>query len=156
MLTAVTTNGILLDGKRLEMLAGAADLVAISLDGVPESHNRMRASERAFEQMSSRLEGLRQSQIPFGFIFTLTQHNLHELEWVAAFALEQGASLLQIHPLEMSGRACDLLQGKRPDGIEATIAFLEAARIQGMVGDRMYVQLDLVNRWYESIYQMSG
>jgi MoaA/NifB/PqqE/SkfB family radical SAM enzyme len=51
----------------------------------------MRASPHAFAQMASRLKGLRSSGIPFGFIFTLTQQNVHELQWVADFAAEQGA-----------------------------------------------------------------
>jgi len=105
MITTVTTNGMLLDERKLETLQGAADLIAISLDGKPKSHNIMRASKQAFAGMLARLEGLRASEIPFGFIFTLTQYNLDELDWVASFALEQGARLLQIHPLEEVGRA---------------------------------------------------
>jgi MoaA/NifB/PqqE/SkfB family radical SAM enzyme len=117
MITTVTSNGMLLTERRLETLRGVVDLLAISLDGGPASHNRMRASERAFEMMAARLDGVRRSGIPFGFIFTLTQHNLHELDWVANFALEQGAKLLQIHPLEEVGRANTFLPGVRPDKI---------------------------------------
>ena len=146
MRTTVTSNGMLLDARRLERLAGAVDLLAISLDGVPESHDRMRADPRAFSTMASRLDGVRRSGIPFGFIFTLTQHNLHELEWVAGFALENGAGLLQIHPLEETGRAGLELAGARPDGIETAYAFLLAERLQEAVGDRLLVQLDLVSR----------
>jgi MoaA/NifB/PqqE/SkfB family radical SAM enzyme len=76
----------------------------------------MCADPRAFSTMAARLEGVRRSGIPFGFIFTLTQFNLHELEWVAGFALQQGARLLQIHPLEEAGRAAERLAGARPDG----------------------------------------
>jgi MoaA/NifB/PqqE/SkfB family radical SAM enzyme len=146
MLTTVTTNGILLDERRIEMLRGAVDLLAISLDGTPASHNRMRASERAFGAMADRLEGVRKSGVPFGFIFTLTRHNVHELDWVARFALEQGARLLQIHPLEEVGRAGRALLGARPDEIECAYAYLEALRIQAMAGDRLFVQLDLLDR----------
>jgi MoaA/NifB/PqqE/SkfB family radical SAM enzyme len=146
MITTVTSNGMLLTERRLETLRGVVDLLAISLDGGPASHNRMRASERAFEMMAARLDGVRRSGIPFGFIFTLTQHNLHELDWVANFALEQGAKLLQIHPLEEVGRANTFLPGVRPDKIELAYAYLETQRIRSIVGDRLYVQLDLVNR----------
>lgn len=146
MQTTVTTNGMLLDDRRLEALSGAADLLAISLDGIPESHDRMRGDGRAFATMASRLEGVRRSGIPFGFIFTLTQYNLHELEWVAAFALEQGASLLQIHPLEEAGRAAKELAGARPDGIETSYAFLVASALEEQLGDRLPIQLDLASR----------
>jgi len=146
MVTTVTSNGMLLDERRLAALVGALDLLAISLDGVPESHDRMRAKAGAFDAMASRLAGLRASGIPFDFIFTLTQHNLHELEWVASFALEQQARLLQIHPLEAAGRAAATLAEAPPDGIEGAYAFLLAARLQEAVGERLQVQLDLVSR----------
>ena len=95
MFTTVTTNGLLLSQKRLEALRGAIDLMAISVDGVPESHDRMRNKAGAFNKMKEKLQLVRDAGIPFGFIFTLTLYNLHELEWVAAFAVEQGAELLQ-------------------------------------------------------------
>ena len=79
MATSLTSNGILLKGERLARLEGVTDLLAISLDGVPESHNRMRNAPLAFERMRANLDGMRKTGIPFGFIFTLTQHNLHEL-----------------------------------------------------------------------------
>jgi MoaA/NifB/PqqE/SkfB family radical SAM enzyme len=146
MVTTVTSNGMLLDERHLATLQGAVDLLAISLDGVPASHNRMRDSERAFATMQARLAGVRRSGIPFGFIFTLTQHNLHELEWVVQFALEQGARLLQVHPLEEVGRARQRLAGGRPDEIESAYAYLEVLRLREMAGERLFVQLDLVDR----------
>jgi MoaA/NifB/PqqE/SkfB family radical SAM enzyme len=146
MVTTVTTNGMLLDEKRIEMLRGRADLLAISLDGVPESHNRMRAAERAFEIMQGRLEGVRQAGIPFGFIFTLTRQNLHELEPVAAFAKAEGARLLQVHPLEEAGRAKEMLSGFQPDEVMSAYAFLESLRLQSIAGEGMRVHLDLFDR----------
>jgi MoaA/NifB/PqqE/SkfB family radical SAM enzyme len=144
-LTTVTTNGMLLTARRLRELGGRLDLLAISLDGPPVSHNRMRASVHAFPQMAARLAGVRDSGIPFGFIFTLTQRNVHELDWVAGFAAEQGASLLQIHPLEEVGRARKLLAGDRPDELESGYAFLEAARLRKVYGEQLTIQLDLVH-----------
>ena len=120
-ITTVTSNGMLLDASRLRMLRGRVDVLAISLDGVPESHNRIRASDRALETMAARLDEVQNSGIAFGFIFTLTQYNLDELEWVAKFALEHGAKLLQIHPLEEMGRAGEAMSGNRPDDIECGI-----------------------------------
>lgn len=146
MVTTVTTNGMLLDARRLDVLRGGADLLAISLDGVPASHNQMRASPRAFKKMAGCLERVRQSGIPFGFIFTLTQYNLHELPWVAEFAVAEGAQLLQIHPLEEVGRASQELVGSKPDTIEANYAFLAAAQLDAEYGDRIHIQLDLISR----------
>jgi MoaA/NifB/PqqE/SkfB family radical SAM enzyme len=146
MRTTVTSNGMLLDDRRLEMLKGAADLLAISLDGLPASHNRLRSSGQAFEVMASRLEGVRASGIPFGFIFTLTRHNIHELQWVASFAREQGARLLQIHPLEEVGRAAEFLSGSRPDAASSVYALVEGLRIQSASPGDLYIQVDLFDR----------
>lgn len=143
LVTTVTTNGMLLDQRQLDILEADCDLVAISLDGVPESHNFMRNSPRAFDDMSVRLQGLRTSGIPFGFIFTLTFHNVHELEWVAQFAVEQGAKLLQLHPLEPVGRALRTLDGSLPDGEKNAAALFEAVRIRELYKDVLDVQIDL-------------
>lgn len=144
--TTVTSNGMLLDERRLAVLDGVTDVLAISLDGVPEAHDRLRANPRAFDTMRSRLDGVRRSGLAFGFIFTLTQHNLDQLPWVASFALEEGAQLLQIHPLELAGRAAEELPGQEPDGLEAKWAYVAAAQLQRAVGDRLRVQLDLADR----------
>lgn len=146
MSTTVTTNGMLLDARRIAALSGAAGLVAISLDGTPESHNRMRGHPRAFATMARRLPALRASGIPFGFIFTLTQFNLDELIWAADFALQQGARLLQIHPLEAVGRASETMRGAVPDETELSYAVLAVARLKELVGDRLVIQLDVAGR----------
>jgi MoaA/NifB/PqqE/SkfB family radical SAM enzyme len=144
--TTVTSNGMLLDPSRLSAWAGSLDLLAISLDGKPDSHNRMRGSEKAFSLLQARLEDVRRSGIPFGFIFTLTLHNLDELEWVAQFAHDQGASLLQVHPLEKAGRARFELEGSEPDALEGACSFLELARLEQPYGGRLRFQTDLALR----------
>lgn len=146
MLTTVTTNGMLLDARQLRRLQGAAGLVAISLDGNPASHDRMRGHTGAFAAMAGRLPGLRASRLPFGFIFTLTQRNLDELLWAAEFAVEQGAALLQVHPLEAVGRAREGLPGAVPDETELAYAVVAVARLKELVGDRLVIQLDVAGR----------
>lgn len=146
MRTAVTSNGMLLTKRNIYKLSGMVDLLAISIDGIPETHNRMRRSEKAFETMVSRLEDLRQSEIPFGFIFTLSKYNFRQLDWVANFALEQGASLLQIHPLELVGRAQNYLMSIQPDENLAAYAYLKAREFQETMGDRLYVHIDLAHQ----------
>ena len=90
-MTTVTTNGMLLEQRQLDVLRADCDLVAISLDGIPESHNFMRNSPRAFDEMCARLPAARLWD-SLRFIFTLTFHNVHELDWVAEFAVEQGCN----------------------------------------------------------------
>lgn len=146
LVTTVTSNGTLFTRDRLALLQGALDLLAISLDGEPASHIRMRADTRAFSRLKDGLRVVRESGIPFGFIFTLTQYNLHELAWVADFAAEQGAALLQVHPLERVGRAIRRLPDEQPDSNEAAHAYLECVRIQEAHRARLLVQLDFFDR----------
>lgn len=141
MTTAVTTNGTLLDERRLAMLR-SVDLLAISLDGVPDSHDRMRG-RGSFARTARGVARLRGAGIRFGFIVTLTMHNLHELDWVADFAADQGAALLQVHPLELAGRGRSL-PGQRPDEIELQWAVVECARLQARFGSSLAVHLDAV------------
>lgn len=148
MVTTVTTNGTLLDARRLERLRGRVDLLAISLDGVPPSHDRMRNTVGAFEATQRRLSDVRVAGIPFGFIFTLTQSNLDELAWVVEFAATEGASLLQVHPLEGTGRAQTHLTPQLPDALEASYAYLEVVRLREAVGDRLRIHFDLASRSY--------
>jgi sulfatase maturation enzyme AslB (radical SAM superfamily) len=146
MITTVTSNGMLLDEARLEALAGRTSVLAISLDGKPESHDLMRGRMGAFAAMEANLPAVRASKIPFGFIFTLTQQNLHELEWVTEFAIAQGAALLQIHPLEIAGRAAETLSSNGPDAFEGTAAYLVVERLRSTYGCAISFQLDLLHR----------
>ncbi|MCI0668363.1 MAG: hypothetical protein L0Y43_09955, partial [Methylococcaceae bacterium] len=138
--------GMLLNERRLAELKDVVDTIAISLDGIPESHNRMRNSRTAFPKMAANLEKLRRSGIQFGFIFTLTQYNLDELDWVVNFALQQGAKSLQIHPLEGCGFANDNLAGDSPDRTESAYAYLICERWKEQLGDKLFIQIDFAKR----------
>ena len=122
----LTSNGTLVTPRRLGALAGSLDLLVLSLDGPRPEHDRMRGRDGAYDAMTRRIEAVRESGIPFGFLFTLTQYNVHQLEWAAGFAAASGASLLQVHPLEASGRGRSIA-GAVPDTVRGV---LRAARGQ--------------------------
>ncbi len=56
MRTTVTSNGMLLTSERLATITGHTDVLAISLDGTPASHDRMRDCAGAFDRMAAALE----------------------------------------------------------------------------------------------------
>lgn len=145
MLAAFTTNGMALSERRIEPLVGLVDLIAVSLDGTPESHVRMRGHPRAFTAMADKLAGLRLAGITFGFLFTLTQFNVHELEWVASFAVEAGAALLQIHPLHDAGAAVGLV-GALPDAQELAFGIIEALRLAVEYEGKIAIQVDVARK----------
>lgn len=146
MLTSLVTNGMLLNAARLDALKRYLDVIAISIDGAPERHNRMRAHPRAFETMAAKLPALRDSGIPFGFVFTLSGANLHELEWAARFAAAQGALMLQVHPLEEVGRARETMRGGEPSPSTAALAWLIVKRLCEIWSGRLAILVDLFDR----------
>lgn len=104
----LTTNGTLTARHTWQDVAPYLDLVAVSIDGGLETHNRMRNSDTAFARMREGLERIRGDRVPFGLIHTLTSASLSELAWLASFAMEVEARLLQLHPLGRVGAASSL------------------------------------------------
>ena len=146
--TTVTTNRFFTGQKRLNRLRELVDVLAISLDGPPEIHNKIRGSAHAFERLKSGLENVRNSGIPFGFIHTLTRRNWEHLIWVTEFAARNGARLLQIHPLELTGRAGSHMAGDalEDDVLSKVYVLAFALASTCRFGDTMKVQLDLLYR----------
>ena len=143
--TTVTTNGTLLTDRIISDLEECVDLLAISLDGPPEVHNQMRGSETTFSRMMEGLNRLKQSRIPYGFIFTLTQTSWEHLVWAGEFAVEHGGQLLQVHPLEQMGRGASLIQ-LSPDTDILAKAYLLGLALQARFNNVLRVQIDLFNR----------
>jgi len=143
--TTVTTNGYFLQPRRLEPLRDFVDVLAVSLDGPPEMHNRLRGSPRAFERLCAGLGNLRTSGLNFGFIHTLTQETWEHLLWIAEFAAASGARLLQLHPLEMAGRAEGKLGALSAEEDGLAKAYLLATALAAKYRDSMNIQLDLLH-----------
>ena len=144
--TTVTTNGMLLDSARLGGLRELVDFFAISIDGERETHNRLRQSRRAFDTTLDRLGVLRASGALFGFAFTLTRANWEQIETVVGLGIAQGASLVQIHPLEPIGRALAELPDEEPDAAACACAWLECVRLSARHGQQIRLQLDVLSR----------
>ena len=139
MQTTMTTNGMLASYSRWMPIAPLVDVLAVSIDGRPEEHDRMRGQAGAFERTLANFEVLRDSGVAFGFIFTLTQHNVDSLEFVVRLAAEQGARGVQVHPLTLHGRALDGMAQARPDAFELVAALCEAHRLGGELGVAVHV-----------------
>jgi MoaA/NifB/PqqE/SkfB family radical SAM enzyme len=138
MVTTLTTNGMLASARRWRPLAPLVDVVAVSIDGTPERHDAIR-STGAFTATVANLAGLRSTGMPFGFIFTLTQFNADDLDFIVRLAAQHGARSVQVHPLTLHGRARDTMTDARPDGIELAAALFEAARLGNELGVAVHV-----------------
>jgi MoaA/NifB/PqqE/SkfB family radical SAM enzyme len=130
MITTVTSNAMLATPKRLDDLVPVLDGMAVSIDGRPEEHDRIRGQAGAFDKAVANLAHLRERGLPFAFIFTLTQHNADSLAFVLQLARDTGARAVQVHPLTADGRAARTLSGAIPDPLEL-LAGLMAAEFMG-------------------------
>ena len=139
MVTTITSNGMLLNEARWKPLAGLVDVLAISIDGRPEEHDQIRRRDGAFARTRANLGVVRSSGTPFGFIFTLTQHNIDSLEFVVRLAAAEGARSVQVHPLTLRGRAATMMPQARPDGLELAAALCEAALLGSELGVVVHV-----------------
>jgi MoaA/NifB/PqqE/SkfB family radical SAM enzyme len=141
--TTITTNGFYNNSRRLAPLLPYLDGMAISLDGPPALHNEIRGKPFAFARLTEGLPLLRDLDVPFGFIHTLTRRSWDALEWLAAFAEAEGARLLQLHPLEMVGRAADTLESDALSEDLRARAWLIAILL-GRRHPSLFIQTDLI------------
>lgn len=144
--TTVTTNGFFTGKDRLNHLRDLLDGLAISLDGPPELHNEIRGSAFAFAKLEAGLEHVQKSEIPFGFIHCLTQRSWEHLLWIANFAAESKARLLQIHPLELAGRANSKMLGSASEANVLAKVYVLAFALAAKYAPEMKIQLDLLYR----------
>jgi Fe-coproporphyrin III synthase len=141
----LVSNGALINSPRYRRLAGSFSLVALSLDGLAPRHNAVRGSPRSYDQVRRAAATLRADGQGFGLIHTLTAESLDEIEAIAALAVEWGASLLQLHPFEPSGRGLQA-SGMTPlSAHERLIAWLLVHALQAE-HPTLQFQLDLVHR----------
>jgi hypothetical protein len=91
------------------------------------------------------LDAVRSVGLPFGLIATLTLFNVDELDWLARFAVDEGAAMLQVHPLTASGRAVETMPGAAPDAQELVAAAVEVLRLR-REHPGLAVHLDVVSR----------
>ena len=93
MYTSVITNGALLP-DRISEIAKYTDVITISLDGTPETHNALRGREGAFIGVEKALEAARGEGMPRTFInCTVNKRNKEDVQWVADFAKERGVTV---------------------------------------------------------------
>jgi MoaA/NifB/PqqE/SkfB family radical SAM enzyme len=144
--TGLTSNGTLFGRDRLERVREYLDGLAISVDGPADVHNQMRASPRAFDRLLAGVAIAREAGLPFAFIHTLTEGSWRHLPWVAQFAAEQGAQLLQIHPLELFGRAETGMQADVPAHSTTGRAYLLSKALEARYACSFAVQFDALLR----------
>jgi sulfatase maturation enzyme AslB (radical SAM superfamily) len=144
----MVSNGMLLPSQRNRKILEYVDVIAISIDGKKDLHDRIRGQAGAFEKMMKGVAVLQSMEKIFGFIHTITPDSWDALLWLGGFAFDNGAKLLQLHPLEMYGRATETLSGMAVNDTLAHQAYIMANYLQVKYDGKMTVQLDLLHRDY--------
>jgi MoaA/NifB/PqqE/SkfB family radical SAM enzyme len=144
MTRALVTNGVGVTAPLAVRLRDAVDVVAVSIDGQPERHNYLRRHPSAFARMENGLATLRAHGVRFKLLCSVSAESLGDLEWVAAYAAEWGASALQIHPIEPAGRAARLPADPARDET-ALKAYLIAERLRQIWADRLPIDIDIAD-----------
>lgn len=145
---AITTNAMLLGSERAKKVLGQADLIAVSVDGKPEQHDKLRNFDGAFKKMEEGVAVVKDHVAYFGFIHTLFPHNWTIMPWLADFAISHGARLLHLHPLEMAGRAASGLNAVHFATESLHKIFIAFHYLREAYKDELAMQLDLLHRDY--------
>lgn len=104
----MVSNGLLANARMDNTLA-LLDAMAISFDGLAETHDRIRARSGAFVNASRALERLAMQGRPVSAAISLTRDALPELPELADHLVGLGARALQIRPVALAGRARDMV-----------------------------------------------
>jgi MoaA/NifB/PqqE/SkfB family radical SAM enzyme len=142
----VASNGMLLKSARARKIIRDLDLVAISVDGDESIHDAIRNQIGAFQKMKEGVQVLREEGSYFGFIHTITERSWEKFIELAEFAHSMGARLLQMHPLEQTGRAV-LDPGLLSPSQECLHkVFILASYLRQKYSGVLHIQLDFLHR----------
>jgi radical SAM protein with 4Fe4S-binding SPASM domain len=128
----IITNGLTLGDQQIKQIQYANLVnVAISVDGMEDSHNKIRGTKNAFQKILTAFERLHQENIPIAVVTTLTDFSFPELEQMYALFVEQGIKVWQIqiaHPMgNMKQQQNFLLQ---PEKIPLITQFIREKRYE--------------------------
>ena len=140
------SNGMLLKTERGRKILEYIDLIAISIDGDRVFHDEVRNQPGAYDKMLAGVAVLREMKIPFGFIHTITENSWENLIALADFVYEQGAGLLQLHPLELTGRAASEFTHMLPSQETLHKVFIISSFLEEKYAGKMKIQLDYLHK----------
>lgn len=101
----ISTNGTLIDpdsARRLKSLG--VGYAGISIDGVEETHDRVRGRRGAYRAALAGIRNCRDAGVRTGIRFTVHRWNVHELPEVLFLAEREGVDRICIYHLVYSGR----------------------------------------------------
>ncbi|WP_223883734.1 radical SAM protein [Pseudarthrobacter sp. BIM B-2242] len=146
MRTGVVTNGALVSKDKVKQLAALVDVVAVSLDGPKDLHNRIRGSHQSYDRALRALALLAEAGVSTAVLHTVTKDSLPFVADLVSTAREHGAAVVRLHPLELYGRAAGSMGGQALDEGDKNRLYLQALALDKLLGGGMRVETDLILR----------
>ncbi|MFH2007487.1 MAG: radical SAM protein [bacterium] len=127
----VITNGWTLDRPELCDRIKAAELtiVGVSVDGLSESHDKLRLRPGSFDRISRGMDLLREREVPVAVPTVVTNDSLNDLEGLYGFLIEKGVKVWQLqigNPLGRLDRNDPVII--RPERLPELFEFIMAKR----------------------------
>lgn len=101
----MVTNGMLVTPEMARWAAAELGTVAVSFDGPSQVHDALRGRTGAFDLALRGLRLLVDAGANCAVLHTATTDSLPHLRKLAELVTETGVSVMQVHPLEIVGRA---------------------------------------------------
>ncbi len=101
----LSTNGTLIDDPMAQRLKSiGVSYVGVSLDGLPENHDRFRGQTGAFDQALAGIRSCKRAGIKVGLRYTITRHNLQDLPGIFDLLESEKIPRVCFYHLAYSGR----------------------------------------------------
>ena len=113
----VITNGTVRLPKQLQNKPDFFDLVAVSLDGAPDRHDRIRRRDGAFGRAVGMLRQLRDLGCRTAVVSCVTRGAIPELPDLYETCEREGVGLLALRPVVAVGRGRSLLASHEDEGL---------------------------------------
>jgi hypothetical protein len=136
------TNGLLVDGRNASVVS-ELDGMAISFDGLAETHDAIRARPGAFDRACAALRRLAGDGRPVAAAISLTRDAIPELPDLAYELAGLGARALQIRPVARAGRAKSMSPSVFGGAADRARLFLVAAALGQELAPDVHVHCDL-------------
>lgn len=116
---SLSTNGTLVDDTLAARIAAARfDYVGISIDGLPDLHDRFRGKDGAHAAALAGIRHCRRRELNVGLRFTVTQDNAAQLDDMLAVMRAEGVGKFYLSHLNYAGRG----NRNRGEDTELTLA----------------------------------
>jgi Fe-coproporphyrin III synthase len=136
------TNGLLVNGRNAAVV-GELDGMAISFDGLAETHDLVRGRQGAFDRACAALRQLADDGRPVAAAISLTRDAVPELRDLAYHLAGLGVGALQIRPVARAGRAKSMSPSAFGSAPDRARLFLVAAALGQELAPDVHVHCDL-------------